>query len=397
MIFPAELHEWLAIGDLSRLTRRLLDVCESATAPDDLLQDALALRKAYNSFAILPASAAAEAEKNALQAQAATVVARVVAWMTGNAPAAAPPARIMFQGTGITKHFHTPKYHFSLPQMDVTLRAGEITGIVGENGNGKTTLLRIIAGDLAADGGELRYPEILPTGWDWYKIRQQIGYISQHIQPWNGYLRENLAFSAAVHGIRGRANERAVDFIIQRLGLTRYAEAMWSEISGGYKLRFELARALVWRPRLLVIDEPMAHLDINTQQLFLQDLRYLADSPNFPLAIALSSQHLHEVERISDNIIFIKNGEALYNGKMQEFAADRTENLYELHTPADLAQLQRVFAEMPNITFEASPAAILLRTPTDVASFHLLEILARHQITITYFRDISTSTSRLFR
>jgi ABC-type multidrug transport system ATPase subunit len=115
------------------------------------------------------------------------------------------------------------------------------------------------------------------------------------------------------------------------------------------------------------------------------------------LAIALSSQHLHEVERISDNIIFIKNGEALYNGAMRAFAADRTENLYELHTPADLAQLQQVFAEMPNIAFEASHAAILLRTPVDVASFHLLEILARHQITITYFRDISTSTSRLFR
>ena len=82
-------------------------------------------------------------------------------------------------------------------------------------------------------------------------------------------LVDNLHFAAAIHGIRGKENEDEVDFIIWRLGLDKYRNATWNEISGGFKMRFSLGRALVYNPRLLILDEPLANLDVNTQLLFL--------------------------------------------------------------------------------------------------------------------------------
>jgi ABC-2 type transport system ATP-binding protein len=68
---------------------------------------------------------------------------------------------------------------------------------------------------------------------------------------------------------------------------------------------------LMWRPKLLVLDEPLANLDINAQQLFLQDLKFIIKSVRYPLAVILSSQALHEIESVADNIVFIKQGQTL--------------------------------------------------------------------------------------
>ena len=289
------------------------------------------------------------------------------------------------------------KYTFTLPDIDLDLKLGEISGIVGENGNGKTTLLRIVAGDLEASSGIIQYPRFnLPEG-DWYRIKQNIAFIPQALPVWQGFLKENLHFTAAIHGIKGAENEDRVNFIIHRLGLTKYEDALWSEISSGYKLRFELARALVWNPGLLIIDEPLANLDINTQQVFLQDLRYLADSTQNPMSILLSSQHLHEVESIADNIIFIKNGEALYNGRMADFGQDRSENLYELITSLTKMEVQAKLSHLENVRVEDVGRNLIIHTPLTMDANILLGEVVGAGISVEYFRNISTSTLKLFR
>jgi len=397
--FP-ELTILLAEGDLSRLSRRMADYCADFAADEPLIEAVNAFRAAYNAFSVLPQAEATEEKHRALLQRAKSILDGIApkgdAAIAG-APQSFPEETVVFAGKGIRKEFFTPKYTFKLPSIDLALRTGEVTGIVGENGNGKTTLLRIVAGDLAADGGDILYPAFQAKQGDWYAIKQQIAYMPQQVRPWNGFLRENLAFTAAIHGLRGSANDRAVDFIIHRLGLSRYAEALWSEVSGGYKLRFELARALVWRPMLLVIDEPLAHLDINTQQVFLQDIRYLTDSLKFPMTTVLSSQHLHEVESIADNIVFIRNGEALYNGAIRDFARDRSENLFEIGTEAPKAGIEAAIASIEGARVEDAGQYFIVHTPVHVTAVLILHLIAAHSIEIAYFRNISASTLRLFR
>ncbi|MEZ4772131.1 MAG: ABC transporter ATP-binding protein [Bacteroidia bacterium] len=395
--------------DLSRLSRRILDFLADFPLTSEIQRDAISFRAAYNAFSILEKADQTEEKFYILAERGQQVLEKISALIPATPVTDFIPEiplkgevqlrdnSTVFEGKGMTKSFYSAKYTFQLPPIDLQLRLGEITGVVGENGNGKTTLLRMVAGDLEATGGKLNYPHFRVQAGDWYKIKQNIAFITQQLPVWQGLLKENLHFTAAIHGLKGQENEDRVDFIIHRLGLTRYEDARWSEISSGYKLRFELARALVWNPGLLIIDEPLANLDINTQQVFLQDLRYLADSTQYPVSILLSSQHLHEVESIADNIIFIKNGETLYNGKMKEFGQDRTQNLYEISTPMSKYELSLRLSDIPDIEVEDIGQHIIFHTPLTIDANALLAELVKKGVPVDYFRNISTSTLKLFR
>lgn len=410
----AELQDLLAEGDLSRLTRRLLDFLADVPAGEQIRGEAIALRAAYNAHIAREQADRSQEELARLHHQAHELIEFLHEqvheenfetkspsdnWLTEDPPEQIElrDNSIVFDGKQISKRFVTPKHTFELPNLDLQLRLGEVTGIVGENGNGKTTLLRIVAGELSVSSGSVSYPWFPVQTGDWYRIKQRISFIPQHLSPWQGYLKQNLHFAAAIHGIKGNQNETLVEFVIHRLGLTKYEDALWSEISSGFKLRFELARALVRRPHLLIIDEPLANLDINTQEVFLQDLRYLANSAHHPMAILLSSQHLHELETIADNIIFIKNGEALYNGSMKDFGQDRKENIFELGTSAEKSLMKEALSALEGVTIEDRGTSHIIRTPLELEGNAVLEALVKANVPIGYFRDISTSTLKLFR
>jgi ABC-2 type transport system ATP-binding protein len=153
-------------------------------------------------------------------------------------------------------HKSYQKNSFALQNLSLSFAQGDITGIVGANANGKSTLVKIIVGEHLQDAGTLRFPlwEGDKTTFSWQKIKQNIAYVPQELPIWHGSLRENIAYEATLHGIFGQKNTDAVEYILQRLGLLDYVDASWQELSGGYKLRYALARALVWHPQLLILD-----------------------------------------------------------------------------------------------------------------------------------------------
>ncbi|GFZ99221.1 ATP-binding cassette domain-containing protein [Okeania sp. KiyG1] len=215
---------------------------------------------------------------------------------------------------------------------------------------------------------------------------------------WTGKLVDNLHFAAAIHGIRGEKNEDEVDFILWRLGLDKYRNATWNEISGGFKMRFALAKVLVCNPRFLILDEPLANLDVNTQLLFLQDLRYLADSLAHPKTILLSSQHLYEVESITDNIIFIKEGAVIYNGNLEDFGKDKEENAFELGCNLSKNELMDLLEEISYTQIEmVGHNQYIINASKNIGSNEMIKVFIDNDITLKYFRDISKSTRRLFK
>lgn len=307
----------------------------------------------------------------------------------------------VFLGRNIKKKYSGKSTDFTLFVDELSLKYGEITSLVGENGNGKTTLLRIVASQLKESSDKIEYPALArkrqSKNIDFISIKQQIAYIPQELPKWSGLLIDNLHFSAAIHGITGEDNEFEVNFIISRLGLDKYRNSTWSEISGGFKMRFALAKALLWNPKILVLDEPLANLDVNTQMLFLEDLRDFADSTENRKSIILSSQHLHEVESITDNIIFIRNGSASYNGSLQDFGEDRTDNSFEFVCNLSKSELMNV---LEDIDYSKIDIVIhyhyIITTSRAVTSAMLFSLFSEKGIDISFFRDISKSTRRLF-
>ena len=307
-----------------------------------------------------------------------------------------PPQEVVFGCTGLGKTYK--KSGFTLDDVNMTLRRGEITGVVGENANGKTTLFRMVAGELKHDEGHLSFPTLSHNGEgiDWAAVREEIAYVPQELPKWYGSLLQNIQYAASLHGIRGTENREEVDFIIERMGLQEHLGKSWNQLSGGFKLRFSLARALVWKPKLLLLDEPLGNLDFKAQLVVLRDLQDLAGSLRYPMAVLISSQHLHEVEAVADDILFLHQGEVVYNGSIDDLGTARKYNTFELGVEASEKTLIEALADFSYKQLYHSGLSFVLTTPLQVKGNDLVQKLVEEGIQIEYFRDISGSIKQLF-
>lgn len=285
------------------------------------------------------------------------------------------------------------KGNFRLKPISLSMRTGEIIGVVGENGNGKTTLLRCLAGQLAIDSGSVSYQPLQHP--DQFDIRSKVAFIPQRIPRWYGNLKDNLHFSAAICGIRGEENDLMVSFMLERLDLHDYAELNWNQISSGYRTRFEIARILLQKPNLLILDEPLANLDINAQQTILTDLRFLAKSAHSSMGVLLSSQQLHEVEKIADTVYLIKQGECTYQTNTSSDLPDNS-LLYvmEMETSASREQVIQVLNDgQVQVQFNGNYYTI------SSSLWNVQDMIGKmiqQKLPVTYFRDITHSTKRFF-
>lgn len=286
-----------------------------------------------------------------------------------------------------------PRSSFKLSVPSLVLPSGTITGVVGENGNGKTTLLDIIAGESSAEGEFQYFGQEVDQHSNWSILKNDIGFIPQRIPKWYGTLEQNLFLKAAIEGVDESEIDARLDELLDFLDLQKFRELKWTEISTGYRLRFELARALLGEPKLLVLDEPLANLDINTQQKFLSDLKVLLAKRDYPLAVILSSQQLHEIESVADQMLFLKKGESLFSGSLAAISETETQNLFEI---------QLVTGNVDSLAGVVEPDAQLsnvgpyIQVVTSKSASELLTSLIAAKLELKYFRDLSNSTKRFF-
>lgn len=298
----------------------------------------------------------------------------------------------VLRARNILKSYGSKK--FSLGPVSVEIKKGQVYGLVGENGNGKTTLLRILAKEISYNEGELNYSfnQIPKNDYD---LRTKLVYIPQRTAKWYGSLKDNLKFVLSNYGISSEENETRVLMMIARLGLWNYKHLKWSELSSGYKMRFELARTLLRKPELLLLDEPLANLDVLAQQVILEDLKAIANSVNHPIALILSSQQLYEVEKVSDKVIFLKNGQYKNNENADDLASDN-QLIIEIDTSNSREDLLETFKnfKLEKLSFNGGVFVAYFAEETEL--YQVIAALGNAKIQITYLRNISNSTRRFF-
>jgi zinc/manganese transport system ATP-binding protein len=218
-----------------------------------------------------------------------------------------------------------------LDQVSFTVGAGGFCGLIGSNGAGKTTLLRAILGMVAPSGGR-----IVVAGGVQSRRNPQIGYVPQKIvleadMPLRARDLVGLGLDGHRFGIaRPTAKRRvAVEEMRDAVGATRFADARIGNLSGGEQQRVMIAQALICRPKLLLLDEPLANLDIRAAAEVVDLLARIAAEQH--IAILLSAHDMNPLLPVMDRVVYLADGRAASGTTDQVVRTDTLSRLYGHH------------------------------------------------------------------
>ena len=218
-----------------------------------------------------------------------------------------------------------------LDDVSFEVREGEFTGLIGSNGVGKTTLLRVILGSQRADTGSVR------LGGSTHGHRgRSLGYVPQKVVldpdvPMRA--RDLVALGLDAHklgiGRRTKEQRRAVEQALHDVDADGFADRRVGTLSGGEQQRVLIAHALISRPKLLLLDEPLANLDPRSVQEIVALLHRVAEEHE--VAILLSSHEMNALLPVMDRIVYLTDGRAASGTTEEVVQSDVLSRLYGHH------------------------------------------------------------------
>ena len=244
-----------------------------------------------------------------------------------------------------------------LSDVSFGIRAGEFTGLIGPNGAGKTTLLRVILGLQPVTSGE-----VLLDGAPRPHRDASIGYVPQKLAiepdiPLRVRDVVGLGLDGQKFGVRlpSRARREAVNDMLIAVGAQRYADARIGELSGGEQQRVMIAHALISRPRLLLLDEPLANLDISSEQGIVSVLARLARAEH--VAVLLSAHDMNPLMPVMDRIVYVAAGHVAVGDTDEVVQPEVLSRLYGRHVDVIRVHGRILVVAAPEGVDEAEAAA----------------------------------------
>jgi ABC-2 type transport system ATP-binding protein len=246
----------------------------------------------------------------------------------------------------------------ALSALTLDVRQGEMFGLIGPDGAGKTTAIRLMCGLLHPDSGQIRVLGLDPAR-EHRRLTERVGYLSQRFSLYGDLtIDENIAFFAEVHGVREYARRR--DQLLAMTQLTPFRGRLADRLSGGMKQKLALACTLVHEPELIVLDEPTTGVDPVSRREF---WKLLAEFLSNGITILMSTPYLDEAERCS-RVALVHQGRVLamdeparlltlISGRMLEVIAPGRESARILRSLPHVADAQ-LFGERVHVTLTDS-------------------------------------------
>lgn len=236
----------------------------------------------------------------------------------------------------ISKHFPPIR---ALDQVNMQVAPQEIFGLIGPDGAGKTTLMRIICGIMDPDQGRVTLMSQNPEKID----RQNLGYMPQRFSLYGDLtIKENIDFFGSLYSLPKQVIHSRAEQILGITGLSAFTDRLASSLSGGMKQKLALTCALITRPALLVLDEPTYGVDPQSRQDF---WRILYQLNHQGMTILVSTPYMDEAE-LCTRVAFINQGRILACDTPHNLKAPFSQRVLEIRTPC---QDPRLFDDMGEV------------------------------------------------
>lgn len=268
-------------------------------------------------------------------------------------------SKILIQAEKLGKDFRSPKGQLlacALQDMDFTLRAGELTALIGPDGAGKTTFMRLVAGLLTPDRGSLHVLGGDINGRE-QEVQSLISYMPQKFGLYEDLtVAENLNLYADLHGVPGEVRSRRFAELLSMTGLAPFQERLAGKLSGGMKQKLGLACTLVRSPEILLLDEPTVGVDPLSRRELWRILKQLSEQES--LSVLVSTAYMDEAE-LCHNVYVLNRGRVLAKGTPQELSQQAAGRCYFLPGSQDIVTriVQGKLLDDTNHVIDAVPAA----------------------------------------
>jgi len=224
------------------------------------------------------------------------------------------PGDVVIRAEGLTKRYGTT---VAVDHIDLDVQAGEIVGILGPNGSGKTTTILMLLGLTEPTEGRAEVAGFDPLQ-EPLEVKRRVGYLPDSVGFYDGLsARDNLAYTGRLAGLSRREIDQRFAEALLRVGLPDVGRDRVGTFSRGMRQRLGLAEVLMKRPSIAILDEPTATLDPHSTQEFLGMIRGLkADGT----AVLLSSHHLDQVQSVCDRVALFNRGRIALSGSVTDLA-----------------------------------------------------------------------------
>lgn len=278
-------------------------------------------------------------------------------------------------------------------EVDLACQPGEVVAVLGPNGSGKSTLLRCLAGLVAIDDGHISLSDLVlddPTTDTFVPPEQRpVGVVFQDYLLFDHLtVVANVAFGLRARGVTRAESHRVASDLLERVGLADRADAHPRELSGGQAQRVALARALATRPGMLLLDEPLAALDVGTRVEVRRSLRRLLDT--FEGVRVLVTHDPVDAYALADRVVILEHGRVVQEGTIPQVTAHPRS-----HYVAELVGTNLISGIVADgVLSTADGARVVVADAVDGAAF---AVVRPQSITLTLAADVQTSARNTWR
>jgi ABC-2 type transport system ATP-binding protein len=307
----------------------------------------------------------------------------------GKVQPAEVPTDVAIRTVGLTKAFGDM---VAVRNLDIEVKAGELFGLVGPDGAGKTTTMRLLTGIMSPTSGDAWVAGYSIKGEE-ELIKEKIGYMSQRFGLYEDLtVMENILFYADLYGVPAKERPPRIERLLGFSNLTPFKERLAGNLSGGMKQKLGLACALIHTPKVLFLDEPTLGVDPVSRRDF---WKILYDLLREGVTIFVSTAYLDEAERCS-RIGLMNEGSLLVTDRPLNIRKSLPLSMIEILTPMARAARDMLggVAGVPSVTIYGDRLHVAVET--DEAAKGVLAELTRGGITVTGTRSILPSLEDVF-